>query len=144
MPKGPNGEKRPANTTAAAMMIGKIATGEIEDHMPSGRGKAGGEARAKKLDAASRKEIAKKAAQHRWGSRPQKWRVNMTDKTTQEQVARDQNDRVVLMYPSNQLGEQVRGFDETQDVSDLLTRIWVKKSTSRPCIRARPFDLESI
>ena len=31
MPRGPKGEKRPADTNAAAVMIGKIATGEIED-----------------------------------------------------------------------------------------------------------------
>jgi len=31
MPRGPRGEKRPADTNAAAVMIAKIATGEIED-----------------------------------------------------------------------------------------------------------------
>ena len=31
MPKGPNGEKRPADAIGLAVMIGKIATGEIED-----------------------------------------------------------------------------------------------------------------
>jgi len=64
MPKGPKGVKRPADTNAAAVMVGRIATGEIEDK-PSkapGRavgGKKGGEARAKALSQAKRKEIAK-------------------------------------------------------------------------------------
>lgn len=31
MPKGPRGEKRPADAIGAAVMVGRIATGEIED-----------------------------------------------------------------------------------------------------------------
>jgi hypothetical protein len=31
MPRGPKGEKRPADVIGAAVMVGKIATGEIED-----------------------------------------------------------------------------------------------------------------
>jgi hypothetical protein len=31
MPRGPKGEKRPADVNARAVMIGKIATGGIED-----------------------------------------------------------------------------------------------------------------
>ena len=31
MPRGPKGEKRPADVIGAAVMIGKIATGEIGD-----------------------------------------------------------------------------------------------------------------
>jgi hypothetical protein len=31
MPKGPKGEKRPADAVARAVMIAKIATGEVED-----------------------------------------------------------------------------------------------------------------
>jgi hypothetical protein len=31
MPKGPRGEKRPADVIGAAIMTAKIATGEIED-----------------------------------------------------------------------------------------------------------------
>ena len=32
MPKGPRGEKRPGDVIGAAVMVGKIATGEIEDN----------------------------------------------------------------------------------------------------------------
>ncbi len=32
MPKGPKGEKRPADVIGAAIIVAKIATGEIEDH----------------------------------------------------------------------------------------------------------------
>jgi hypothetical protein len=31
MPRGPRGEKRPADVIGAAVMVAKIATGEIED-----------------------------------------------------------------------------------------------------------------
>ena len=31
MPKGPNGQKRPADVIGAAVMVGRIATGEVED-----------------------------------------------------------------------------------------------------------------
>lgn len=32
MPKGPRGEKRPADAIGRAIMVAKIATGEIEDN----------------------------------------------------------------------------------------------------------------
>jgi hypothetical protein len=31
MPKGPDGQKRPGDVIGAAIMVAKIATGEIED-----------------------------------------------------------------------------------------------------------------
>jgi len=74
MPKGPRGEKRPGDVIGAAVMVGKIATGEIEDNATpadkahhSAGGKKGGAARAKALSAAKRSEIARKAATKRWG-----------------------------------------------------------------------------
>jgi hypothetical protein len=75
MPKGPKGEKRPADVNARAVMIAKIATGEIEDvTTDDGKnaaavalGRMGGKARAEGLSARKRKEIAKKAAKARWG-----------------------------------------------------------------------------
>ena len=74
MPKGPKGEKRPADAVGAAVMVAKIATGEIEDELTDdGKNKAaqalgrlGGKARAKKLSKKRRAEIAKKAAKARW------------------------------------------------------------------------------
>ena len=75
MPKGPKGEKRPADAVGAAVMVAKIATGEIEDELTDdGKNKAavelgrkGGRARAKKLTPEQRREIARKAAKTRWG-----------------------------------------------------------------------------
>ncbi len=71
MPQGPQGQKSPADTVAAAMMVAKIATGEIEEKPKklSGKirsGKAGGAARAEKLSREERSAIAKKAAAGRW------------------------------------------------------------------------------
>jgi len=77
MPRGPKGEKRPADVNARAVMIAKIATGEIEDiTTDEGKnaaavalGRMGGKARAKGMTAKKRKEIAKKAAAKRWEQR---------------------------------------------------------------------------
>ncbi len=74
MPKGPKGEKRPADAIGAAVMVAKIATGEIEDELTDdGKNKAavelgrkGGKARAAKMTPEQRSEIAKKAASARW------------------------------------------------------------------------------
>lgn len=71
MPKGPRGEKRPADVIGAAVMVGRIATGEVEDKPSKAPnrakgGKAGAAARAKSTDAETRSAIAKKAAAARW------------------------------------------------------------------------------
>jgi hypothetical protein len=75
MPRGPKGEKRPADANQRAVMIGRIATGEIEDKVTDdgknaaavALGRMGGKARAKELSKKKRKEIAQKAARSRWG-----------------------------------------------------------------------------
>ena len=62
MPRGPNGEKRPRGTIENAIHVMKIATGEIEDELPSATRKGGlkgGPARAKALTSERRKEIAR-------------------------------------------------------------------------------------
>ncbi len=71
MPKGPKGERRPADVIGCAVMVAKIATGETEDTKSKtpGRiksGKAGAKERARKLTAGERSAIAKKAAAARW------------------------------------------------------------------------------
>jgi hypothetical protein len=72
MPKGPNGEKRPADAIGLAVMIGRIATGEIEDsredvsNAAAQMGKLGGKARAASMTPERRSEIAKDAAAKRW------------------------------------------------------------------------------
>ena len=77
MPRGPKGERRPADVNARAVMIAKIATGQITDDVPTPEsegkdpaavalGRRGGKARAAALSTARRKEIAKAAAAKRW------------------------------------------------------------------------------
>ena len=72
MPRGPRGEKRPADVIGRAVQIMRIATGEEEETIEavSGAaaqlGKLGGAARAKKLTPEQRAEIARKAARKRW------------------------------------------------------------------------------
>jgi hypothetical protein len=79
MPRGPKGEKRPADVIGNAVKVMRIATGEEpEDYgrSPESEGKdpaavalgrKGGKARAAGMSARQRKEIAKKAAKARWG-----------------------------------------------------------------------------
>jgi hypothetical protein len=71
MPKGPRGEKRPADAIGLAVMIGKIATGEIEDTADTKSaaaqlGSLGGKKRAETMSPERRSEIARKAAAKRW------------------------------------------------------------------------------
>jgi hypothetical protein len=76
MPRGPKGEKRPADVNKNAVLIARIATGEGEDvTADDGKnaaavalGRMGGKARAAGLSKKRRKEIALKAAKSRWTS----------------------------------------------------------------------------
>lgn len=71
MPKGPQGQQRPADTNACAVMVARIATGEIEDTASKAPGRrksglAGAKARAENLTREERREIARRAAAARW------------------------------------------------------------------------------
>jgi hypothetical protein len=79
MPKGPKGERRPADVIGAAIRVARIATGEEEEETSEknphavelGRlgGKRGGKARAQKLSPDKRAEIARRAAEKRWAKK---------------------------------------------------------------------------
>jgi hypothetical protein len=74
MPKGPRGEKRPGDVLGAAIMVAKIATGEIEEDVkqPSVAaqlGRKGGKARAESMTPERRAEIARNAAKARYSKR---------------------------------------------------------------------------
>ena len=74
MPRGPQGQKRPADVVSNAIRVAKILTGEADEDMSdSGKdkgaqalGRKGGAARRDKLTPERRAEIAKKAAAKRW------------------------------------------------------------------------------
>lgn len=75
MPKGPKGEKRPADVIANAVRVMEIATGQREEEFEGDDGKdkaaqdlgrKGGKARASSMTPERRKEIARKAAERRW------------------------------------------------------------------------------
>jgi hypothetical protein len=74
MPRGPKGERRPADVIGNAVKVMRIATGEETDTVaddgkdPAAKalGKKGGAARAKSMTPERRSEIAKKAAKTRW------------------------------------------------------------------------------
>lgn len=66
MPKGPQGQKRPADTVANAIRIAKILTGEIDedtgdsdkDAAAQALGKKGGQARSQNMTPERRREIS--------------------------------------------------------------------------------------
>ncbi len=74
MPKGPKGEKRPADVIGNAVRVMQIAIGEESDiasddgknKAAQALGKLGGAARAKAVSKTRRKEIAEQAARKRW------------------------------------------------------------------------------
>lgn len=74
MPKTPTGAKRPADVIGNAVHVMRIATGQVVEK-PKPRsaaavmGSKGGLSRAKKLSGKKRAEIAKKAANARWGAK---------------------------------------------------------------------------
>jgi len=73
MPKGPQGQKRKADVIGNAVLVMKIATGEVQEIAESkkataGRagGKKGGAVRAAKMSPTQKSEAASLAAQARW------------------------------------------------------------------------------
>ena len=75
MPKGPKGQKRPADVIGNAVKVMRILTGEEKEDFPPDDGKdkaaqslgqRGGKARAAALSKKRRQEIAKAAAAKRW------------------------------------------------------------------------------
>lgn len=71
MPRGPNGEKRPADAIGCAVTIAQVATGEQEDtsYVSKNRRKSGvtgAKARMEPTDVERRSKLATKAAEARW------------------------------------------------------------------------------
>ena len=77
MPRGPKGEKRPADVIGNAVHVMRIATGEevevetISSVRGHEGGKVGGPSRAASLSKERRREIAKRAATARWEEKVQ-------------------------------------------------------------------------
>ena len=73
MPRGPQGQRRPADVIGNAVKVMRIATGEESESLPDPSkdharkgGLKGGRVRAKALTPKQRSEIAKAAAEARW------------------------------------------------------------------------------
>jgi hypothetical protein len=72
MPRGPRGEKRPADVIGNAVKVMRIATGEETEELDPAKsaaaelGSRGGKARAARMTPERRAEIARKAAAKRW------------------------------------------------------------------------------
>ena len=77
VPKGPRGQKRPADVIGNAVRVMEIATGQRDEEYEVDRGKdqaaaelgrQGGKARAERMTPEQRAEAARKAAVKRWRS----------------------------------------------------------------------------
>ena len=77
MPRGPKGERRPADVIGNAVHVMRLATGQITADVPSPEdegksaaavelGRLGGRARAKKMSKKQRTAAARNAAKARW------------------------------------------------------------------------------
>ncbi len=75
MPRGPKGEKRPADVIGNAVKVMRIATGDepedfgtapTKNQAAAELGRAGGKKRAESMTPERRAEVAKKAAAKRW------------------------------------------------------------------------------
>jgi hypothetical protein len=78
MPRGPKGERRPAEVIGNAVKVMRILTGEEveilaeddgKDPAAKALGRKGGAARAAKMTPERRAEIARRAAEERWKTR---------------------------------------------------------------------------
>ena len=79
MPKGPKGEWRPTSTVAAAVLVARLSTGEIQEtcDAPSRpdpeadqkRARKGGKARAASMTPQQRSDLGKAAASARWSAK---------------------------------------------------------------------------
>jgi hypothetical protein len=72
MPKGPQGQRRPADAIARAVMIGRIATGEAEEVGKPAKSVSranAGLARSERLTPKRRSEISRTAANARWAAK---------------------------------------------------------------------------
>jgi hypothetical protein len=79
MPRGPKGEKRPADVVGNAIHVAKIATGEAQEEYEdkpeknaaaAELGRKGGRKRAENMSPERRAEIARRAARSRWKKGP--------------------------------------------------------------------------
>ena len=80
MPKGPKGQKRPADVIGNAVRVMQVATGEVDESSSAAirnvsaveLGRLGGQARAQALSKEKRAEIAANAAKTRWAKKGQR------------------------------------------------------------------------
>lgn len=81
----------------------------------------------KKLTAEERRKIAAKAAASRWSNGVTLGATAMDHKTTDHDQTQDRNDDVVLMYPNNELRDQVCDVDDAYSMGELLRETFFDK-----------------
>lgn len=120
MPKGPNGEKRPADTNACAVKVARIATGEEREEPYAEAAvppqSAGGKARAERLPAETRRKIASTAAKARWSGKE----VPMTEKERLLKGLLERPDRKLVNIKFSRGPKQVTEEEFCAEVNEIL------------------------
>ena len=125
MPKGPNGQSRPADVIGAAVLVGRIATGEADETaVRAPRGRSGGVARAATLSVQERVQIASTGAEARWDSNERRER-KMSIATPRGASAAEGS--ALRMYPNNQLGKQYRDISESLSIFEVSSKYFYSK-----------------
>lgn len=121
MPKGPRGEKRPADTNACAVKVARIATGEETEKLYEGGTPqtAGGKARAKRLTAETRRKIASDAAKARWSGKE----VPMSEKERLLKSLLERPNRKLVNIKFSRGHKQVTEEEFCAEVSEILFAI---------------------
>ena len=143
MPRGPNGEKRPADTIGAAVMVAKIAPGEIEEELEEKQvGKVnGGNARAASMTPEERSELARMAART---GRPQFESVTVDILRFVELLWRPGDVREVRIPKYNKYGHTASGyFDSPESLAESAAKwdgkanLYITLNPVNPALMAR-------
>lgn len=133
MPKGPKGERRPADAAQCAHKVFRIAVGEETDAVPSGRrqsGIAGAAARSGALSSDRRREIAQKAASTRWKRQHTDGDTEMAKAAVGGHSDSDRGQEF-SRYPNNTLGPQVRDYRKVPNLHDLVKEHFLKEKAAK-------------
>ena len=126
MPRGPNGERRPADAIGCAVRVAQVATGEIDETpvKKSGRvrsGHAGAKARKDTLTKEQRHRIAQYAAKKRWGAQAT-GDCAMTNNSQKDDGSSERTKGKFAHYTDNMLQAPKMPFEETSDLRTVVKK----------------------
>ena len=142
MPRGPNGEKRPADIIGCAVTVMRIATGEIEEpgYKKLDKDKsdaAGGRASADVLTQEARRVVAKKGAAARWSRQRAGTQRKAASRTRPTSCALKRD--VFMLAAMSSAGSDSFSPVQVQKLFFLLDKN-VAKQTGGPHFAFQPYD----